>query len=362
MTTSDSLPPAANAAHLTAVLRKAGVLGDGHVHSVDPENPRDTILSHIVRLKLTYDDAASTAPPSLILKTARHDRLDPSWVAGRQEVAFYTKVAPLMPTGLVPRCFDANWNAETNVWHLLLEDLTATHVTATVWPLPPSLDQCEAIVGLLARVHAAWWDHPSLGVSVGGWFDADALDRSLQLFSGHLTRFADQLGDRFPLERRELLAQLLDAAPRLRQRYLSRRNVTIVHGDAHVWNCLLPRVGEGARFFDWDGWRIDVGTSDLAYMIAMHWYPDRRQRYERGLLDRYHEALLGYGVTGYDAETCWRDYRLGVVQAPLLSSLGFAFASSTERGDEMMLAMLHRGCQAIRELGTLDLIKSYPST
>ena len=48
-----------------------------------------------------------------------------------------------------------------------------------------------------------------------------------------------------------------------------------------------------------------------------------------------------------------------MVQAPLLTGLGFAFAASTERGDEMMLAMLHRGCRAIRELGTLDLIRSY---
>jgi hypothetical protein len=61
-------------------------------------------------------------------------------------------------------------------------------------------------------------------------------------------------------------------------------------------------------------------------------------------------------VTGYDADTCWRDYRLGVLQAPLLSGLGFAFAASTERGDEMMLTMFARGCRAIRELGTLDLI------
>lgn len=52
---------------------------------------------------------------------------------------------------------------------------------------------------------------------------------------------------------------------------------------------------------------------------------------------------------------------LGVLQAPLLSSLGFAFAASTERGDEMMLAMFRRGCRAIRELETLKLINSYQS-
>ena len=181
--TADSQPAAVDAEHLTAALRQAGTLGDGRIRDVDLENPHDTILSHIVRLKLTYDGTASSAPPSLILKTARSDRLDPSWVAGRQEVAFYTRVASNMPPGLVPRCFDADWDPETNKWHLLLEDLSPTHVHATVWPVPPTLDQCKIILESLARVHASWWDHPSLGISVGTWIDADALDRSRETFS-----------------------------------------------------------------------------------------------------------------------------------------------------------------------------------
>jgi hypothetical protein len=309
--TADSL----DAEHLTAALRKAGVLDNGRICDVVLENPHDTILSHIVRLKLTYDGVTSGAPSSLFLKTARSDRLDPSWVAGRQEVAFYTTVAPGMPPGLVPRCFAADWNAETNRWRLLLEDLTSTHIHATIWPVPASLDQCKIIAESLARLHACWWDHPSLGGSVGTWVDADTLDRGRQKFSEHLARFTDEFGDRIPVERRELYGRLLDAAPRLRHRYLSRRNVTIVHGDAHVWNCLLPRDHEadGARFFDWDSWRIDVGSSDLAYMMAMHWYPDRRQRYERLLLERYHEVLLAHGVEGYDRRAVEDDYRLSVL-------------------------------------------------
>ncbi len=314
--TTYALPPAANADHLTTVLRRAGVLGDGRVRDVDPENPRDTILSHIVRLKLAYDDAASGAPASLILKTARHDRLDPSWVGGRHEVAFYNQVAPRLPAGLVPRCLDADWSADTNAWHLLLEDLSATHMIATIWPLPPASGQCEIIVGSLARVHAEWWDNPGLGASVGAWQDADALQQMLQTFAGHLARFIDQYGDRLPLERRQLYDRLIEVAPRLRQRYLSHRNVTVAHGDAHVWNCMLPRDVESddARFFDWDSWHIGVGTSDLAYMIAMHWYPDRRRRYEPHLLDRYHRELLARGIESYDRRALADDYRLSVLQ------------------------------------------------
>jgi hypothetical protein len=314
MTATTALPLAADADHLTSVLRNSGVLGESRVVEVEAENARDTILSHIVRLKLTYDRVVSGAPPSLLLKTARCDRLNPAWVGGRQEVAFYTKVATRMPSGLVPRCFDADWNAETNEWHVLLEDLTATHMIATTWPVPPTLDQCTTIVQALAQVHAGWWDNRELGISVGTRPDAAALDRNRSAFSAHLARFVDEFGDRIPAERRELYDRLIETS-RLRQRYLSQRNFTIIHGDAHVWNCFLPRndEGDGARFFDWDSWRIDVASSDLAYMMAMHWYPDRRRRYERPLLDRYHETLLAHGVEGYDRRALQDDYRLSVL-------------------------------------------------
>jgi hypothetical protein len=36
---------------------------------------------------------------------------------------------------------------------------------------------------------------------------------------------------------------LLDRALRLIKHTDGRRAVTIVHGDAHVWNCFLPRDG-----------------------------------------------------------------------------------------------------------------------
>jgi hypothetical protein len=66
---------------------------------------------------------------------------------------------------------------------------------------------------------------------------------------------------------------------------------------------------------------------------------------------------MAHGVSDYDGQTCWRDYRLGILQAPLISTLGLAFASTTERGDEMMAVMLERGCQAIRDLDSLGLVR-----
>ena len=307
---NQSLPPSITADHLTQMLRGAGVLPEGQVADVAQQSPRDTLLSRVVRLRLSYDREAPAAPSSLFLKVARDDRRDPSWLSGRQEVAFYTDVASQFAPGLVPRCFDADWNAETNLWHLLIEDLTETHAVATAWPLPPSYAQCETIVGTLARIHAQWWDHPQLGVSVGAWSGADELENIRQGFATQFAGFADHLGDALSADRRDLYRRLIDALPRLQQRYHSHRHATIIHGDAHMWNCVLPRdPPQGARFFDWDAWRVDVATSDLAYMMAMHWHPERRQHYESPLLDFYHRTLVAHGVAHYDRRALADDYR-----------------------------------------------------
>jgi thiamine kinase-like enzyme len=286
-----TLPPAADAGHLTDALRRSGV--------------------HIIRLGLTYDGPADGAPRSLILKIAHPDYASTLWSAGRHEVVFYTEVAPLMPERLTPRCFEGGWNAETHAWHLLLEDLTDSHHIATVWPLPPTLEQSRSIVRALARAHAAWWDHPRLGDTVGTWLDVDGTNRNIRQFAEHFRRFADQAGDRLPDARRKLYDRFIEAAPMLMQRYHSRHNVTIAHGDAHVWNFLLPQdpAREDVRLFDFDQWRINMGSHDLAYMMAVQWYPDRRRSVERPLLDLYHETLLTDGVRGYDRRALEDDYR-----------------------------------------------------
>jgi hypothetical protein len=305
---------AAQPDHLTDALRRSGALAGGRVSNVVVESTRDTILSRITRLRLTYDGLADEAPSSLILKSSHPDRTGGGWNAGRQEVAFYAQVGSAMKSRLIPRCFEAHWDDDQNAWHLLLEDLTDSHAIATTWPLPPTIEQCQAIVGALARFHAEWWDDPRLGKTVGAWSEPAAIDRYLQRLAEEVTRFADRLGDRLPRERRDLYDRLLAAAPRLHSRYQSRRNMTIIHGDVHILNCFLPKTGtdDDVRFFDWDSWRLDTGSDDLAYMIAMHWYPNRRRKFEAQLLDCYHAALMAHGVA-YSRKALDDDYRLSVL-------------------------------------------------
>lgn len=348
------VPPQATAGHLTEVLRRAGVLGGGEVVDVAVETSRDTLISRVMRLRLTYDRAGDASPSHVFLKTS-HEGVEATLREfGRKEVAFYDVVASATPSGLLPRFYEGVAEPAAP-WHLMLEDLTSSHAALGEWPVPPALEQWHAIVAAHARFHAFWWDHERLGVSVGTFADdSGALERNLAAFPKEVAAFADRLGDRLSAERKRIYERLIAAAPRLVARYRSHRNMTIIHGDAHVWNAMLPRdrAVDDVRLIDWDAWRIDTATDDLAYMIAVHWFPDWRRRHERESLRRYHDALVAGGVRGYPFDALWDDYRHSVlwkIATPM-------WQANHGIGPWVWWNHLDRIMSAVHDLGCLELL------
>src|SRR5258708_31918948 len=185
--TADSLPRAADVEHLTEALRRSGALPHGRVRGAEVISATKTLRSHTFRLRLGYEDPAAHAPDTIILKMGHLDGEGRPSYANRHEIAFYRDVAPVLPERLVPRCFEAVEARDTSAWHLLLEDLTESHFIATEWPLPPTLAQYEAIMQAQACFHAAWWDHPRLGGSVGS--RVEDWDRDLRTLAEQLARF-----------------------------------------------------------------------------------------------------------------------------------------------------------------------------
>jgi hypothetical protein len=339
---------------LTAILRERGHVARGRIERVSVESSRTTLISAIARLRLGWSPDADPALPSrLFFKMSRPDQTPELAAAVLKEVAFYETVAPRTPPGLVPRCYDAFRDPATSTFHLLLEDLAETHVIVSEWPLPPTAEQCARIVDLYARFHAAWWNDPRLGGEVGALLDETAIAAWWEGYQRRYAAFADQMGDRLSPERRRIYERVLAAWPTVLARHRSRRNLTIAQGDAHVWNLLYPRdPADGLRLIDWDGWRIDVGANDLAYMMAVHWYPERRRRFEAELLRRYGDALASHGVTGYGFAALWEDYRLSVVWR-----LGVpVWQSSVKIGPWIWWSHLERVMLAFDDLGCEELL------
>ena len=70
--------PEAPAARLTALLRGAGVLERGEVADLAVETSRDTLVSRITWLRLTYDVAVVTPGPSHVFVKSQRDGIDSS--------------------------------------------------------------------------------------------------------------------------------------------------------------------------------------------------------------------------------------------------------------------------------------------
>jgi hypothetical protein len=358
---------------LTGVLRRSGVLPEGRVEAVDVA-PRSSSQATLVRLTPRYAALEGAAPPAapraLLLKLAPA-RPGPAALPSA-DVAFFRHVAPRTPDLPTPRVFDAAQDVAEGPWHLLMEDVSDTH-TQPPYPVPPTEPHCFAAVGVLAALHAAWWERPELpavAAAAGVRVPTEAdLARLVERTERTVTAFVAFLGDRLPPARRTIFARLLAGQVALRRRQLARPR-TVVHGDAHWWNFLYPRpeAGEGpaggpesgaraagaARvlLIDWAFWETGPALGDLAGKIAGDWFPERRRRLERPLLEHYHRELGRHGVTGYPWRACWEDYRLFAATRPL--TLAFRW----QRGERPLVWWnnLERALLAFDDLGCAELL------
>jgi hypothetical protein len=311
------------------------------------------------RVSATYATAVDLPDTFAVKLPAQDDAVRERVALGyRSEVEFYTDVATHMRVP-VPGCYYSDISDSGADFVLVLADMAPAVQGDQIAGCTPA--EAQLAVDAIAGLHGPSWCDPTwLGLASismpkpGDEAAAKGLG-DVSVMAADIT--LEKLGPRMSAEDRETLR----AAMGLVTPWLLAEpdRFSLMHGDYRLDNLLFDPDRTRITVVDWQTMGVGLPTRDLAYFTATSLAPEMRAEIERDLVGRYHEALLGYGVTGYDADTCWRDYRLGVVQAPLISALGFAFAASTERGDEMMLAMFHRGCRAIRELETLELINSY---
>ena len=116
------------AAWLTAVMRRSKALTIGKVVAVTiADNQRE--LSTSVRLQLHYtSDAQGNCPRRLFLKLVNTDMDDEFF--GPSEVNFYTRDYLGVADVPIPRCYDAAYSVEQQRYHILMDDLSQTHVEA----------------------------------------------------------------------------------------------------------------------------------------------------------------------------------------------------------------------------------------
>jgi hypothetical protein len=334
---------------LQSALRAAGY--PVTITKLDVEPVGTGQLSISLRARITAEEQVSGVPQSVVVKLPAADQglrafLRKAYLA---EIGFYRELAATVEVD-APACYLVAATPDASSFTIVLEDMAPS--------LPgdqingATIAEIERATRNLAGLHGPRWGDPSLWDSP--WLKtANPANSDLHLmFPSVLPQVAERLGAALsPADH----ATLAEVSTVLRDFLTARSHrYALIHADYRLDNLLFRQDG---RVFavDWQTLTIGLPARDLAYVIGTSLTVEDRRAAERELVRGYWAELVKRGVVGYSLEDCFDDYRLGMLHCPLISVLGMAYGTPSERGDAMFAAMIERSCQAIRDLGSIAL-------
>lgn len=299
---------------LTGVLTRSGALSGGEVAAIEID-ANDRTLSSNYRLRIVYSDGShGLMPARLFLKTVNADQDEEYF--GPSEVDYYVRDYVGVDGAPLIRCYDGVFSAEQRRYHLLLDDLSDSHVEAGT--KTPTLEYGLALAEALACLHAHWWGAERISQSGDRLPTASQIDRFVEVArpgAGHIVAaMPDPLQPHWPAA----LAELLDRHPQaMAARTADANGFALIHGDANRTNILVPRAGDRPLYvidrqpFDWS-LTVWLAVYDLAYALVLDWNSEQRRRQEMTILHHYHDQLVARGIRDYPWSRLYDDYRLSV--------------------------------------------------
>jgi aminoglycoside/choline kinase family phosphotransferase len=307
-----------------------------------------------VTLHRSAMSAVSAAPSSVIVKLPTSDPgghfVGEMMRVWEREHCFYRDVAPQLnirvPKALVniadPPC-------------LVLEDLAPAvpgdHVVGA------TLEQAERAIDLLARHHAAWFEHPLLKSFewMPGLDDpqiltiAPTFDIGWPLF---LERFAGELPERCL----RWCEQFVTTIPEWIRGHYDDPS-TITHGDFRLDNLFFLDDGNVA-VIDWQMCMRAPGQTDLVYFCANNLSVAMRREHEDALIERYVNAIHAAGVPPHAVtlEGVTRGYLEGLLfYAVSFGASLLTINPANERGAALFDALVRRTFAAVddRNVGAM---------
>ena len=337
---------------LTSVLTQSRVLIRGAVNSFELGTGQGN-WSTSASLKVTYtEDAQGALPGHLFLKMVDTDLGDGEFF-GDSEVTYYTRDYVDVKNAPLLRCYDAAYSQELNRYHLLLDDISETHIEA--YHKKPTLEYGLALAEGLGILHARWWGKARLAEADTSGHDAQHIQNFVDIAQpgvGYIVEgFSAELKPHWADLMRELYAKHPQALIRRSQ---DLTGFTLIHGDVGSANVLVPRAGDRPLYiidrqpFNWSltTW---LGVYDLAYALVLDWDSELRSQCEIPILERYHETLIQQGVSNHSWERLHDDYRLCVAMGVYIAT-EYCRGGINERWTHVWLPMLQRALTACDDL------------
>lgn len=337
---------------VTAVLAHAGIVTA--VSKCTAESVGTGQMGSCFRLRLKYGEEAG--PASLIVKlpAANPDSRAAGSLGYRCETSFYRKFADRI-SARVPRCFFSAADPSTNSFTLVLEDLSPAQQGDQIDGC--TIDEALAAAINVAGLHAPTWNDPSVR-------DLDWLIPDLTAMPEPTAEFLRIATDQF-LDRHSVEPATAPVLERFVQQFAAwaagrPAPYSLLHNDYRPDNLLFapPGAPDPVVAVDWQVVSVGLPLRDVALLLATGLSTEDRRRAERAIIVAYQRRLVELGVTDYDVERCWNDYRYALFQGVFITVLGAFVAQPTERGNQMFTVMADRSAAAITDLDAFSLLGS----
>jgi hypothetical protein len=343
------------AAWLTTVLASSGALIHGAVEAFDVKTGQGNWSTNAILHVRYVNGSQGTLPQRLFLKMVNTNSGEE--IFDSSEVTYYTRDYAGVEGAPLVRCYDALFSGELKRYHVLLDDLSGTHIMAA--EKSPTLEYGLALADGLATMHARWWSARRFTQAGATMHSAGQIRRFVDIAESGvdplLKRFAMELEPHWPDAIHELYAKHPQA---LIERTWDDNGFTLVHGDTGEKNILVPRSGDRPIYiidrqpFDWalTTW---LGVYDIAYAIVLDWEVETRRNLEIPILKYYHDQLVSHGVNGYSWEQLYDDYRLCAAMGVYVATEYFRGGVNGQWVSEWLL-MLRRALTACEDLDCRD--------
>lgn len=338
----------------------AGALGaDVEAVEVQPIAAGEGFMGQLARVTIVSSDPA--VPRSLIVKLPTSEpgarMIGEMMRVWEREHCFYRDVAAQLNIR-VPHAYVNTLDPPC----LALEDLAPAvpgdHLAGA------TRDQAERSIDLIARHHAAWFEHPSLRTFdwMPGIDDPSVLGLA-SMFELGWPGFLDRYGEELPHRCLRWCEQFVDGIPTWIEGHMDDP-VTLVHGDFRLDNLFFADDGSVA-VIDWQLSMRAPGQTDLVYFCANNLTTPMRRDLETELIERY---VAGVHAAGVGADRVTVDgVRRGYIEGMLFYAVSFGASLLTidpanERGAALFDELVRRTFAAVDDLdaGTVMGLGSPP--
>jgi hypothetical protein len=348
-------PEELSAEWLTAVVRGSEAAREGAAVARFAATAIGTgQMSESYRVELEWDGGTAAGPGTVVVKLAAADETSRATGVGlgiyEREIRFYREVAPRIG-GPIPACHFASYDPQEGWFALVLADAAPAAQGDQIAGC--AVAEARLAIRELARIHAPVWDDEQLAGA--DWLNQPpVLDEAVlgQLVGGFLERYEDRLATahRGVVER---FVTRLDGWMADR-----RRPFSIVHGDYRLDNLLFGAPGSAKRLtvVDWQTVSWGEPLLDTSYFLGNGLAVDDRRAHEEALVREYHDELLALGVSRFDWEACWHEYRRQAFHGVVMAVAASMLVVRTERGDDMFMTSLSRHAQQVLDLEAEELL------